>query len=311
MSAKMLACCLVMVFGAACTAGAADADPPRVRADDKTQTIESTGKPLLQYRFAEVPFKPYAAAFFTPQGVNILRDAPHDHLHHHALMFAVAANDVNFWEEKPDCGTQIHLGFEELPGAMLAGIPWAGFVEKLQWCLPNAGAPVLDERRVVRAARDSIHNASLLLWDSELSVPAGKDSVKLTGAHYYGLGMRFLESMDKGGEFLYASETQGELVRGDERLTPAAWCAYTAKADGKPVTVAMFDCPSNPRYPARWFTMQTPFAYLAATRNLWKEPLELKAGAPLAFRHAIALWDGTVSKDIIEKMCIQLGDVWK
>ena len=34
-------------------------------------------------------------------GENLLRDAPHDHLHHHALMYGIRVNGVNFWEETP------------------------------------------------------------------------------------------------------------------------------------------------------------------------------------------------------------------
>ena len=84
--------------------------------------------------------------------------------------------------------------------------------------------------------------------------------------------------MDSGGRFFNADDKQGEIVRGDERLTPVKWCAYSAKADGKPVTVAVFDHPHNFRYPASMFTMSTPFAYLSATCNEWKQPITIKAG---------------------------------
>ena len=58
----------------------------------------------------------------------------------------------------------------------------------------------------------------------------------------------------------HADDKPGEIVRGDERLTAAKWCAYTAKADGKPVTAAIFDHPGNVRHPAKMFTMSKPFA---------------------------------------------------
>ena len=77
----------------------------------------------------------------------------------------------------------------------------------------------------------------------------------LSGIHYYGLGMRFLTSMDNGGRFFNADDKPGDVIGGDQRLTPTKWCAYTAKADGKPVTVAIFDHPANLRHPAKLFTM--------------------------------------------------------
>ncbi len=78
-------------------------------------------------------------------------------------------------------------------------------------------------------------------------------------------------------------------------------CAYTAKADGKPVTVAMFDHPGNFR-PATFFTLTHGFAYLSATLNEWKEPITLKAGQPLKLCYGIALWDGEVDKAAVEKL---------
>ena len=143
--------------------------------------------------------------------------------------------------------------------------------------------------------------ATLVEWQSRLETPPGKNTAVLTGSHYFGLGMRFVESMD-GGRFFNADDKQGEIVRGDERLTPVKWCAYTAKAGGKPVTVAVFDHPKNLRYPAKMFTMSKPFAYLSATRNEWKEPITIKAGNPLNLRYGVAVWDGEVDKATVEKL---------
>ena len=114
--------------------------------------------------------------------------------------------------------------------------------------------------------------------------------------------MRFLTSMDSGGRFFNSTGQPGDVVRGSERLVAASWCAYTASADGKPVTVAIFDHPSNPRHPNQLFTMTPPFAYLSATLNLWKEPLTLKAGTKLKLSYAVAAWDGETSAEQIESL---------
>ena len=114
-----------------------------------------------------------------------------------------------------------------------------------------------------------------------------------------------------GGRFFNADDKPGEVVRGDERLTPVKWCAYTAKADGKPVTVAVFDHPKNPRYPAKMFTMTKPFAYLSATGNEWKEPITIKAGEPLNLRYGVAVWDGEVDKKTSRKVVPALAGASK
>jgi hypothetical protein len=144
-------------------------------------------------------------------------------------------------------------------------------------------------------------DATFVKWQSGFTVPKDKDAVTLSGSHYFGLGMRFPVSMDQDGQFRSSSGQAGEVVRGDERITRADWCAYTARADGKTVTVAMFGHPDNIRHPTHWFTMGKPFAYLSATLNLYREPLKITAEQLLELRYAVVLWDGKVEDDRIEQ----------
>jgi hypothetical protein len=108
--------------------------------------------------------------------------------------------------------------------------------------------------------------------------------------------------MDLTGTHRNADNKPDTVFRGDERLLRSKWCAYTANADGKPVTVAIFDHPENPRHPATFFTMRKPFAYLSATLNLHKEPLKVVSDKPLVLRYALAVWDGKVENDRIDEM---------
>jgi hypothetical protein len=126
--------------------------------------------------------------------------------------------------------------------------------------------------------------------------------VTLSGSHYFGLGLRFLKSMDTGGQFCNSEGKAGELVRGTERIVRADWCAYTAKANGKIVTVAMFGHPDNLRHPTHWFTMTQSFAYLSATLNLYREPLKVMSDKPLILRYGVAVWDNRVENEQIEKV---------
>jgi hypothetical protein len=280
---------------------------PRAVEDKTTVSVFVGNRPILRYRHAGVPKKPYIDQLFSPAGVQVLRDSPHDHQHHHALMFATAVDGVDFWSESPQCGTQKQRSLKLVDYAKPDGIALAGFSEEVAWIGPASDKPLLVEQRQVRALEDNglgspDFGATLVQWRSSLQTPPGKDTAVLTGSHYFGLGIRFVESMDSGGRFFNADDKAGEVVRGDERLTPVKWCAYTAKADGKPVTIAVFDHPKNLRYPAKIFTMTKPFAYLSATRNEWKEPITIKAGEPLNLRYAVAVWDGEVDKKAVEKL---------
>ena len=71
----------------------------RIAQDGSTISIYDGQRPLLRYRYADVPKKPYVDQLFSPAGVEVLRDSPPDHKHHHGLMYALAVDKINFWEE--------------------------------------------------------------------------------------------------------------------------------------------------------------------------------------------------------------------
>lgn len=260
-----------------------------IASDATNITFRIRGQPILVYCHAGYPFKPYAAQLYSPTGVPILRDAPFDHKHHHGLMFALAADGVTYWEEVATSGRQVQRCLT---------IGTDGFTQQLDWRTP-VGSSALRETRVVRL--HAAPGVTLLSWHSTLATPPGKTAVILTGHHYYGLGMRFVTSMDGTGTFVNATGQLGEIVRGDERLTSAAWSALTAPAAGKVVTVALFDHPANLRHPNKLFTMSRPFAYLSATLNLWQEPFTLKAEQVLALCYGVAAWDGRANAAQIEQ----------
>ena len=278
------------------------ANPMRVVTDQNVVSVYDDDGVLLRYSYRDVPFKPYVKELFTPGGVNVLLDAPADHLHHHALMFAVTADGVNFWEEQQAPGRQVHQRFDDVRVDSRDGAPFAGFSQQIDWKNPQTGQLVLKEIRTIEVCNLAEPKAALLTWQSQFEAPDGKESVTLSGSHYQGLGMRFVRSMDLEGEFRNADGKPGVVFRGEEKLVRSRWCAYTAKAQSKDVTVAMFDHPGNERHPATWFMMNKPFAYLSATLALHEQPLKVEPDNPLVLRYAVALWDGRIEDAKIEEL---------
>jgi len=270
--------------------------------DEDFLTVLDGKAEVMRYRYGDVPYKPYVQALCTPGGMNVLRDAPHDHLHHHALMYAIKVDGVNFWEEQQSPGRQKHVRFVDPKIVKSENQRKAVFTEQLAWEDPKTKKVLLLEERTIEVMREKEYEATVLNWQVTFMLPKGKGSATLTGSHYHGLGMRFLESMDTGGKFFNADDKKGELVRGTEQLTRSDWCTYTATANGKPVTVAMFDHPQNVRHPAWWFTMTKPFAYLSATLNMHREPLQVVSEKPLVLNYSVVLWDGAVTKERIQTM---------
>lgn len=277
-------------------------DAIRITTEENVVSIHKGSAVLLRYGYRGVPYKPCMQQLFTPGGINVLRDSPADHQHHHALMYAVSVDGLNFWEEQKQPGRQMHKSFCDVTVDAHNGIPRGSFCERLDWVNPGTDELLLNESRTIAVSRLDDSGATLLTWQSSFTVPPGKDSATLSGSHYFGLGMRFVETMDAGPQLRNSSGQPGEIVRGSERLVRARWCALTAEAGGKPVTVAMFCHPDNLRHPTHWFTMDKPFAYLSATMNLHREPLKIPSGEPLKLRYAVAVWDGSVENSQIDRL---------
>ena len=260
----------------------------QVSRNETTVRINAGERPVFEYRYADVPFKPYCSQIYSPDGVAVLRDNVIDHKHHHGLMFALSADGVDFWSELPANGKQVQSRILTTPD---------GLAQDLNWEAPG-GKIMLSEVRTI-----TVHSGpeTLLTWRSGLFAPKGSKSVKLSGSHYFGLGARFVTDMDKVGAFVNSAGATGTVVRGTEKMITAKWCAYTAASGGRQVTFAMFDHPSNPRHPAQMFTMLDPFSYLSATLGLHKEPLLIEEGKRLDLRYGVALWDGNPGADRIEE----------
>ena len=252
---------------------------------------------LFRYALRGARYKPYVQQFATPSGFNVLSDAPPDHPHHHGLMFAVGVDDVDFWAEKETPGRQVVRTVKE---DVYENTGRLSITHVLDWFSGDNRTFLARENRVVILGADLVPNARVLVWQTQLAPPAGRDSIKLWGHHYFGLGMRLAEAMDKNGTFLAEGGSEGQVIRDDERLRPGKWCAYVAPAGGKHVTVAMFDHPLNERR-ALWFTMAKPFAYLAASLNLHQKPMTVKQGETLSLIYGVAAWDGQQSAETIQE----------
>jgi hypothetical protein len=248
-------------------------------------------------------FKPYVRQLLSPNGVNPLLDNVADHIHHHALMFAIAIDGVDFWSETKNCGRQVQRGISTASRSA-NGRSVSTVAARIEWIKADGNTVAAKETRtIVMYCEPAAAGSTLMSWRTQLSPPSGAESIKLTGSHYFGLGMRFVKSMDNASTFTFADPSAASLtVRGDERLTPSAWAACTGPVDGNTVTVAMFDHPDNPR-PALWFTMGKPFSYLSATINLWKEPMVVQAGQELDVCYGVAVWDGKATREQIDAAC--------
>jgi hypothetical protein len=141
-------CVLIVACSAGCESGSHGRDWTLVK-DEGRVSITEGGRELICYRRKDVPYKPYVERFRTPAGVNILRDAPHDHLHHHGLMYAVNVNGVEFWTETEESGRQHTTQSSTKAPVRRNGWGCARIESTVEWRAPGAGAILLEEQRAI------------------------------------------------------------------------------------------------------------------------------------------------------------------
>ncbi len=277
-------------------------------------TVFYRQRKLLVYSFDPAKFKPYVKELSTLKGDNLLRDAPPDHLHHHALMYGIRVNGLNFWEETPGNGVEkpVETSPPEL-GVGADGLPQARLTQVIHWVEPadaflpdTTRAALLIERRTLTLRVNKAQQEVALQWKSEFQVGSKTNQVILTGASYHGLGMRFLKELDPLADHLN-SGGKPDLSGTRQDVSPQKWGAVFFDAPGRPATIVLFGHPGNARGDAQFFTMERPFAYLSATQGLDREPLVYHTGDTFALNYLITLYPERKSADFINRR----GQQWE
>ncbi len=259
-------------------------------------TVSYAGRPVMVYEFLPTKYKPCVKELYTLNGQNVLRDAPADHLHHHALMYGIRVNGVNFWEELAGGGVQkVVRSSPPQTGTSPDGLPRAVISQELYWLtpdtafLPDTNTPaLLIEERVLTLTVDEPKQEVALRWHSLFRVGSRTNTVVLTGANYHGLGMRFLQALDPVATHFYP-EGEPDLSNNKQDVSPHKWEAVRFRGSA-PATIALLGHRSNARGDAQFFSMRTPFAYLSATQGLDKEPLVYQAGQTIELNYLVLLY---------------------
>lgn len=90
---------------------------------------------------------------------------------------------------------------------------------------------------------------------------------------------------------------------------PAAWVDYSAMLDGAPVGVAIFDHPSNLRYPTAWHARgyslcaANPFATKSFSKGKGPDgAYTLPAGQELTLRYRVVIHEGLCEPELLDKL---------
>jgi hypothetical protein len=158
----------------------------------------------------------------------------------------------------------------------------------------------LIEDRTLRIRIDESSGEVALRWHSSFRVGPDVPEVTLTGSNYNGLGLRFLQALDPLASHLIGS-VQPVLGGTRQDVSQAAWGAVRFDGPGKPATVAVFGSPENQGGLAHFFSMKSPFAYLAATQGLDQKPLRFKTGETFALDYLVTVYPEIKTADFLTR----------
>lgn len=234
------------------------------------------GKFFTSYRFAEDEKYPFFFPVNGPSGVSTTSMRNGDFPHHSSLFFGCdEVNGGNYWQEGLEKGQILSKGpvLEKSTGKEIV------ILDTCDWTRPGGHQPIRDTRRIVLSAPSS-------KWrqiDFEITLHALEDVVIEKTNHSL-----FSARMDPdltpafGGTMINAEGGKGEK---DTFGKPSPWLACYGSRDEKTIEgLAIMQHPTNPGYPAPWFTRD--YGFLSPTPMYW--PVNSK-NTPIAKRDKLKL----------------------
>ena len=238
-----------------------------VKEDADKVTVNIDGKLFTEYHFKGAR-RPYLYPVIGPTGAGMTRNWPMkegvpgeeaDHPHHMGLWYGHrSVNGAGFWENTAKPGTplgqMVHDGFLEVKGGKDQGVIRA----KNKWVLDEGGEVVCTDERTIR-----IHQTKEgPLLDFEITITAGEKGAVFGDDKDGTMAIRVPETMRveraKAKGEKKAAPGEGHIVTSEGKKdaeawgTKASWCDYYGPVEGKTAGVAIFDNPSNPRFPTWW-----------------------------------------------------------
>jgi hypothetical protein len=274
-------------------------------------SIEIDGKPFADFFIGPETHKPYLAPLRTASGIVVTRAYPmdttvpgeaHDHPHHRGLWFTHGdVNGYDFWgNEHEQKGANKGKGDVVLKKVNKVTSGKTGTVDAtFEW--KAGGKTLLVENRRMTFLSDP--QLRIVDFDITLS-PEEKVTFGDTKEGMFAIRLaapleeqqpKTIAEPKRNGKLLNAQNKVGEKNVWGKR---SEWADYSGQIDGKPVGIAIFDHPSNPRHPTYWHAR----AYGLFATNIFgvhdfendksrDGSLAIQPGQPLRFRFRVVVHD--------------------
>jgi hypothetical protein len=185
-------------------------------------------------------------------------------------------------------------------------LPQAQFTQVIYWLPARPQGPVVDkaillvEQRTLSLSVDESSQEVALRWDAEFEVGRKAGKVSLRGAEDHGLGLCLQDSF-RGSARFDSSAVQPSSGSGAKQNVSARWTSVLGKVEGQDVTLALFAQPGNASALASFFTMSDPIAFLSATQDLAKKPLEYSSRSRFQLHYLLTMYPEGKSREFIQQ----------
>lgn len=227
---------------------------------------------------------------------------PAEHRHHRSLWTGWGAvNEKDNWRDRRDSGRIVHRCFEEIEEGPVVG----RFVSLMDW-VDADGREQLKERREFR-----FYNmpASMRLFDIDMRFYAVQDDVRFGDTKEGGIlavRMEPQRAVEGGGRI---ENAQGGTNERDCWGRRSEWCDYSGPPGEKRAGLAIFDHPTNFRYPTFWHARDygllaaNPFGLSYFKQNETVDGgLVVPQGEHIRFRYRVYIHAGDVEQgDVSER----------
>ncbi len=289
------------------------------------------GQPFTTFHFGTDATKPYLHPLRTADGTVVTRGYPmetiegeqRDHPHHRGVWFSHGAvNGIDFWANEREQRSRNKKGVIILDRiiAMESGGP-EGHIKASFFWKDLTGNHLLTEGRTMIFGRSGEDN----FVDFDIRLTAEEDSVHFGDTKEGTFAVRMATELEEQHFRAKGIPRTGKIVNAEGLSTEAntwgkrsAWVDYSGSIGGKPIGIAIFDHPENPKHPTYWHVR----GYGLFAANIFGEhdfhadesldgSITLAKGNTLRFRYRILVHPGrTADLDLGAKYAawLQGGD---
>jgi hypothetical protein len=316
--------------------GAGNAVKLTVNEAQRRVDVAVDGQPFTSYIWPDTIKKPVLYPIRAANGVLVTRGYPLDpkpgervdHPHHVGLWFNYGnVNGLDFWNNsdaiKPEAAAKYGTIRHKRVVSTKDGEGRGELAVEMTWDAPSGKTLLVEQTRFVFEAQPGVRSI-----DRVTTLTAQDDKVSFTDNKEGVLGLRVARALeqpesrpqvltDEQGKPTKVAAPDNKLVTGSYTSsegkigdavwgTRGRWTTLTGTVEGKPVTLAILDNPSNPGFPTYWHARGYGlFAANPLGQNEMsggKESLNfaLDAGKSVTFKYRILILDGTAKPDQVE-----------